>query len=376
MTKIMLFQGRSVVNFSGGAEKVLCNMSNALSSRGFEVLTVCDEFRKGTPFYKLDQNVRFCNLSARTGNLLKDAGTWLTRRFVPASFRLQRFLKREKPDVIVCFFISDVYRIKFLQRVKSPIILMQHCYPDFYFQKMKKFNYWLNLFLLRNVAAIQVLLPDYVEQIRSRLPKANVVVIPNAVPMVKDEDVVRLTEPKHKIVYVSRMDEYQKRPHLLLEAFGRIAGDFPEWTVEFWGGGASEEYAQKMEALVLRYNLVGRTVFMGTTDKIMEVYKNADVFVITSTFEGFPLAMTEAMSCGLPVVGFKTASAVNELVRDGRNGLLVDETVDALAAGLRELMSSPEKRVEYGSRAHEDMKAYAPDIIWNQWAELINKIVK
>ena len=202
------------------------------------------------------------------------------------------------------------------------------------------------------------------------------VVIPNAVPMVKDEDVVRLTEPKHKIVYVSRMDEYQKRPHLLLEAFGRIAGDFPEWTVEFWGGGASEEYAQKMEALVLRYNLVGRTVFMGTTDKIMEVYKNADVFVITSTFEGFPLVMTEAMSCGLPVVGFKTASAVNELVRDGRNGLLVDETVDALAAGLRELMSSPEKRVEYGSRAHEDMKAYAPDIIWNQWAELINKIVK
>ena len=156
MTKIMLFQGRSVVNFSGGAEKVLCNMSNALSSRGFEVLTVCDEFRKGTPFYKLDQNVRFCNLSARTGNLLKDAGTWLTRRFVPASFRLQRFLKREKPEVIVCYFISDVYRIKFLQRVKSPIILMQHCYPDFYFQKMKKFNYWLNLFLLRNVAAIKL----------------------------------------------------------------------------------------------------------------------------------------------------------------------------------------------------------------------------
>lgn len=372
MAKIMLVQGRSVVNSYGGAEKVFCNLSNALVDRGYDVVNVCDEYKSGSPVYPLDERVKFINASAKVKNPLHNLHTKL-KRLIPASFRFNRIIKAEQPDLIICFFIKDLYRIKYLHRIQTPIIVMQHGNPDFYFNKMKKQNYLLNLFLLRNVAAIQVLLPSYVPQITSRIKNANVIVIPNSVPEVRDEDITNLKEEKKTIVYVARLEEFQKRPHLLLESFGKIAKEFPDWKLEFWGSETTKEYQELLTALVLRFNLVKQVKFMGVTKDINAVYQKADIFALPSSFEGFPLALTEAMSAGLPVIGYKSAAAVNELIKDGVNGLLAEDSTDDYARCLSELMSSKEKRVAFGKMAHEDMKEYTPDKVWMMWDELIKK---
>ena len=85
--------------------------------------------------------------------------------------------------------------------------------------------------------------------------------------------------------------------------------------------------------------------------------------------------MTEAMSAGLPVVAYHSCPAVNELVRDGETGLLVDDGVDALAEGLKKLMENQELRERMGRVAHESMKEFAPEKIWDQWEALMQDVI-
>jgi glycosyltransferase involved in cell wall biosynthesis len=101
-------------------------------------------------------------------------------------------------------------------------------------------------------------------------------------------------------------------------------------------------------------------------------YLSSDIFAFPSAFEGFPLAMTEAMSAGLPVVAYKTCLAVNELIVDKADGVLVEEGVEPLAEGLRILMSSQELRVKMGKAAHDAMKQYSPQKIWDKWEKVLS----
>lgn len=85
--------------------------------------------------------------------------------------------------------------------------------------------------------------------------------------------------------------------------------------------------------------------------------------------------MTEAMSAGLPVVAYRSCPAVNELVKDGETGLLVGDGVDALAEGLKKLMGDERLRKQMGRAAHETMKEFAPEKIWDQWEVLMKDVV-
>ena len=85
--------------------------------------------------------------------------------------------------------------------------------------------------------------------------------------------------------------------------------------------------------------------------------------------------MTEAMSAGLPVVAYRSCPAVNELVRDGETGLLVDDGMDALAEGLKKLIEDQELRERMGSAAHESMKEFAPEKIWDEWETLMQDVI-
>lgn len=114
---------------------------------------------------------------------------------------------------------------------------------------------------------------------------------------------------------------------------------------------------------------------MGTTTNIEEVYASADIFGMPSYLEGFPLALMEAMAAGLPAVGLKSCHAVAELIENEKSGLLVDNTKGALAAALERLMNEPTLRKRMGQEARCAMEAYAPDVIWEKWEELLIRIV-
>ena len=154
-----------------------------------------------------------------------------------------------------------------------------------------------------------------------------------------------------------------------------LKNQYPDWEVElWWETNVNSKYYEYCKNLINKYAL-NNIKFCGISNDIASINKTASIFAFPSSYEGFPLALTEAMSIGLPAVGFKNCPAVNELINDGKNGILCEDTIDAFAIGLSELMDNIEKRKQCGAQAKKDMEQYAPEIIWNMWEELIKETV-
>ena len=172
------------------------------------------------------------------------------------------------------------------------------------------------------------------------------------------------------------MSRGQKRQHLLIESFAKIARKYPQWKVELWGEEQnSNQYTMYLTSLIIKYHLESQVFLRGNAKNVIDIYKKADIFAFPSAFEGFGLAMTEAMSAGLAVIAFQSCPAVNELIQSGRNGLLVKDGVKALSEGLEYLMTNREKRLAFGKQAQQDMKKYAAKEIWDQWEKIMIEVV-
>lgn len=94
---------------------------------------------------------------------------------------------------------------------------------------------------MANSDVVQVLVPEYIGQLQEILHKNNIVCIPNILLQLNADNSER---KGNTITEVARLDPEQKRQHLLIEAFSRIANQFPEWQVDFLG-------REKMEFLIL-----------------------------------------------------------------------------------------------------------------------------
>ena len=114
----------------------------------------------------------------------------------------------------------------------------------------------------------------------------------------------------------------------------------------------------------------------GETEDVYRHLKEASIFAFPSRWEGFALALAEAMSMGIPPVGCITCPAVNCLIRDEKNGFLSDENAESFAQALTRLMDSEDERSRLGNVAKKDMRAYAPDKIWDKWEEVLLSVSK
>jgi len=108
----------------------------------------------------------------------------------------------------------------------------------------------------------------------------------------------------------------------------------------------SVETARKLDQDIVRFGLAERIAFTGAVSpqRLAALYASADLFVLSSRFEGYGMAYAEAIAHGLPVVG-TNAGAIPETVPPGAGVLLAPDDVGALVATLRRLIESPAERM-------------------------------
>ena len=386
---ISQFLGRN-----GGMEKVSIRFANEMVRRGHSVdLAYCTE-RDGKVYTPIDPCVGVVNIAhylpggkweshkTTSFKIKREALRLIGKPFAVDYARkhevvylrsgIQRVLEDFQPDVVVTLDAKTTSAIKWADSTDQyPVITMSHFNAENILSVASAFDKKS----LRHSDVVQVLMPHDMKVFDRALPGINLIHIPNIVPQYHVSSMEK-RDGCNKIIDVARLSRRQKRQHLLIESFAKIAHKYPQWKVELWGEEQnSNQYTMYLTSLIIKYHLESQVFLRGNAENVIDIYKKADIFAFPSAFEGFPLAMTESMSAGLAVIAFQSCSAVNELIQSGRNGLLVKDGVETLSEGLEYLMTNREKRLSFGKQAQQDMKKYAAKEIWDQWEKLMIEVV-
>jgi glycosyltransferase involved in cell wall biosynthesis len=140
----------------------------------------------------------------------------------------------------------------------------------------------------------------------------------------------------------------QKNPGHFIAAAGRLAGARKNAVFMLIGGGEGLEAAR---ARAKADGLERRLLFPGWREDSAGILAAADIFALTSLWEGLPKSLVEAVKTGLPSVCYRT-DGVSDILRDGRNGYAVEPgDLDTFCARLGELIENPARRAEMAAGA-------------------------
>lgn len=388
---ILLANLTKMVGDSGGMAKVTCEFAHEMRKRGHQVALAYSDVRTGNFYYPWDQDIPAYDIRHYKGQSI--AYPWylkLKREFyrtfnkrkartVNDDFaasvlldNLQDVLDTVNPDIIVSFQPAASKMLLCDLKTGIPVVTMSHGDPEDYFHTYPK----AEIPALEKSAVCQVLLPSFENHIKTHLPNAKTIVIGNAIPQYDKQADLAMSKSAYKLLFIGRLSRNHKRPHLLIEAFADLAKEYHEWIVELWGAENGKGYYKELQLLIHKFHLENQVFLKGPTNNVPEVLQQGDIFVFPSAYEGFGMSLGEAMSMGLPAIGYKGCSAVNELIKDGENGFLCDDGTDSLCNNMRKLMSNRALRIRMGNNARQSMKKYSPDKIWNQWEHLLKDMIR
>jgi glycosyltransferase involved in cell wall biosynthesis len=171
---------------------------------------------------------------------------------------------------------------------------------------------------------------------------------------------------KNKILFVGRLIK-SKRVDLLIEIFSQTAND--SWVLQIVGDGNEREY---LESKVREINLIDRIFFEGTQKNIDNYYLTSSIFAFTSNSEGFPNAIGEAMSAGLPIICFDCIAGPKDLVENEINGFLIEnDDINDFKNKLSLLMSNYELRKSFGNASKIISKNFDAELISKKYLNVL-----
>lgn len=384
--RIVLAYFENLGSIVGGLERVICDFSNEFTKRGHTVTIITFDSSTELPYYSLNDGVKIINLRdskytklTKKEKLIRE----IYRIGGRASVRQWKFswkrqhgvsdfagvVRKINPDVIVSFetmtsreIIEEGIGVPLITSLQNDSEICCRGLPDGEIKAIKEST------------SVHVLLKSFAGFMTKWVDEEKIRSIPNVIPQFESPVPLEKHKDHFRIINVARLNKKQKRQEILIRAFALLADKYPNWSLEFWGEDTSD-YKKELESLIHHYHLEKQVFLKGSTHEINEVYRQADILGFPSKYEGFSLALGEAMSAGLPVVGFDSCNSVRGIVTNGVDGILSADGAPALAEALEELMKNPEKRIAMGKAAHESMKAYRAEQVWDQWEGLLQTVV-
>lgn len=383
--------GTYYVGMPGGVEKVTCNLANAMIERGHKVTILYRDSKEGSPYFPLDiyviqHNILFENGIQKISEKLpkplqverevKRIFSQKAAQAVNAKYKGQQYglaihqwLEELQPDVVLsCSVPSTKYVIEDAG-YQGPVVTMIHADPAIQFSQLSN----IEKRAVAKSAVMQLLLPSALETAKAYFPNLPMEVIGNAVfPASKTADLGQ-DKSQYVISCVGNICE-RKNQKLLVHVFGQLMEEFLQWKLELWGR-CNSRYASHLMKEIHRKGWDSRILVKGETDHVENVYAHSDIFVLLSQSEGFPLALSEAMAAGLPVIGLETCFGVHDLIKQGETGFLINEESEYIVKALKVLMQNQDMRERMGCAGRDLSAQYDPEHIWNQWNNLFMKLV-
>lgn len=347
----------------GGAERVGVMLANGLSV-SHSVYLISNTLEK--PTYEVKSSVQLLPLFSSISSKIDKWASTLPN--------IRKYAKTYQPDVIIgimetCSLVAKLATIG----LDIPVIMTEH--NAFERPKNSPLTIWqiiTKFYLNKLYCCVTILTEADKEFIGLRLK--NTVVMPNPLFLTP----VINSPVKDKIVLAAGRisDWHYKGFDILLKAWGTIAKQYPDWTLEIAGEGKKEDL-ELLQDIVRKSNVENQVKFLGYQKNIVDRYKQSAIFVLSSRYEGFGLVLIEAMSQGCACVACDFKGRQREIIRNDSEGLIcVPDDVDALALAIKKMIGDEIYRQKVQEAAIERSKYYTMDKTIKRWEELLKKVVK
>jgi len=346
---------------AGGAERVASLLANDWSANGHDVAFVTFDKPGTEPFFALDPRVALRELAAPAdmGGIAARLGPNVAR-----VSRLRSALRELRPDVVVAFMTeANVIALLASQGLGVPVVISERNQPDRPgLGKVRKLARRLT-YPRASAMVVQTAAIASWAKARFHVP---VHVIPNPVRLDGSKS-RRKPGDAQLLVALGRLT-HQKGFDVLIRSFAALADKHQDWRLTIYGEGPDRAQLERLRA---EGTCEDRISLPGLVKNSAEAFRQASLFVLPSRFEGYPNALLEALAFGLPVVATDCPGGTVEILADGAYGKLVPpDDVAAMTAALDAMLSAPELREAYASKARRAVADLDIAAVARRWLDL------
>lgn len=354
----------------GGAERITSYLSALWIQEGRRVMVVSMSSASFDAYILHPQVSRVClNLAHDSPGVISAIKSNLKR--VAA---VRTVLKSFKPDVAIGFMATSGVIVG-LAGLGLPCrtYAAERTYPP----KLPLGALWeiLRRWVYPRVNGVFALTSESKDWLQENCRGSKVKVIPNPVvwPLPSAQPVLSvdgyISHQRKVLLAVGRLSS-EKQFDLLIDSFNCVAANHPFWDLLILGEGTERN------ALVEKAHQLGiadRVLLPGRVGNVSDWYARADLFILSSSFEGFPNSLAEAMAYGCPAISFDCDTGPRDIISDGVNGVLVppEEGGAGLSKALDYLMASDSVREGMAVKAADVRNRFSVEEIARLWrAEL------
>ena len=282
-------------------------------------------------------------------------------------YYLRKTVKKINPDSVLSFgeYWNSFVLIALL-KLAYPIYISDRCSPE---KKFGFFHRFLRRWLYPKAKGVIAQTEMAKRLYASQYINSNVCVIGNPIKQVhNNRDLIR----ENIVLTVGRLIE-SKHHDRLIEIFAKISRH--DWKLVIVGDNAiKQKNMARLKTLIQNLNMDGKINLAGNQQDVDSYYLRSKIFASTSTSEGFPNAIGEALSAGLPVIAFDCVAGPSVLIQHEINGLLIPLfNYEAFKVGLENLMMDDLKRIKMASNASSSVSRFTSDNISGDYLNFILK---
>ena len=390
MKKIMFLM--PTVFTIGGEQRVVSQLSNLLVDYGYEVelLLFNDRIKENYKLFNLSKKIcikyikgnskifyRFCrkirNLNSKYGFLSNF--NFLNKFFIKNSFpfrSIKQIISTDKPDVIVgvasdfnllCSLLKPYFK-------NTKFIGWQHsCYSAYFLTKGRRHFHEKELVkeLFQNLDKYVVLTKNDQYCLKEYM-NIDSTCIYNVKGFSSN---IKSNLDSHYFLSAGRFD-YVKGYDMLIDSFNIFISKNKntDWKLILTGDG---EEKNNLVAKVKAYNLGDKVIFTGFKNDMIDIYSKCSIYVMSSRWEGFPMALGECFEMQLPIISFDI-DVMKEFIDNYENGILVEKnSINKLADAMTELSNNIELRKKIAIGEKKKIQELNGENIIKKWVKLIEE---